>query len=142
MKKIAFYTLGCKVNQSDTASMEKLFRDAGYEIVDFEEPADICLINTCVVTNMGQSKSRKIIHRAARRDPKPLIVVTGCYPQTSPDEVVHIDGVDLIIGNHWSRNGWEKARKKPPSMRSTTCRWDGNSKNWMRRWMPAGTGPS
>ena len=99
MKKIAFYTLGCKVNQSDTASMEKLFRDAGFQIVDFEEPADICLINTCVVTNMGQSKSRKIIHRAARRDPKPLIVVTGCYPQTSPDEVVHIDGVDLIIGN-------------------------------------------
>ena len=88
MKKIAFYTLGCKVNQSDTASMEKLFRDAGFQIVDFEEPADICLINTCVVTNMGQSKSRKIIHRAARRDPKPLIVVTGCYPQTSPDEVV------------------------------------------------------
>ena len=86
----------------------------------FEEPADICLINTCVVTNMGQSKSRKIIHRAARRDPKPLIVVTGCYPQTSPDEVVHIDGVDLIIGNqdrskwwNWSGNGWEKARTKP-----------------------------
>lgn len=99
MKKIAFYTLGCKVNQSDTASMEKLFREAGFTIVDFEQPADIYLINTCVVTNMGQSKSRKMIRRAAKRDPKPLIVVTGCYPQTSPDEVAHIDGVDLLIGN-------------------------------------------
>ena len=72
MKKIAFYTLGCKVNQSDTASMEKLFREAGFTIVDFEQPADIYLINTCVVTNMGQSKSRKMIRRAAKRDPKPL----------------------------------------------------------------------
>jgi threonylcarbamoyladenosine tRNA methylthiotransferase MtaB len=99
MKKIAFYTLGCKVNQSDTASMEKLFRDAGFEIVGFEDDADIYLINTCVVTNMGQSKSRKIIHRAARKEPKPLIVVTGCYPQAAPDEVAHIEGVDLLIGN-------------------------------------------
>lgn len=99
MKKIAFYTLGCKVNQSDTASMEKLFQDAGFEIVGFEDDADIYLINTCVVTNMGQSKSRKIIHRAARKDPKPLIVVTGCYPQAAPDEVAHIEGVDLLIGN-------------------------------------------
>lgn len=99
MKKIAFYTLGCKVNQSDTASMEKLFRDAGFEIVGFEDDADIYLINTCVVTNMGQSKSRKIIHRAARKEPKPLIVVTGCYPQAAPEEVAHIEGVDLLIGN-------------------------------------------
>lgn len=99
MSRISFYTLGCKVNQSDTASMEKLFREAGFTIVDFEEPADICLINTCVVTNTGQGKSRRIIHRAAKKEPKPLVVVTGCYPQTSPDEVAHIDGVDLLIGN-------------------------------------------
>lgn len=99
MSRISFYTLGCKVNQSDTASMEKLFWEAGFTIVDFEEPAEICLINTCVVTNTGQGKSRRIIHRAAKKEPKPLVVVTGCYPQTSPDEVAHIDGVDLLIGN-------------------------------------------
>ena len=86
---ISFYTLGCKVNQSDTASMEKLFREAGYEIVPFGEASDICLINTCVVTNMGQGKSRRMIRRTIKRDPKPLIVVTGCYPQTAPGPGPH-----------------------------------------------------
>ena len=86
MRKIAFYTLGCKVNQSDTASMERLFREAGYEIVDFAEKADIYLINTCVVTNMGQRKSRQMIHRAIRKNPNAFIVVSGCYPQTAAEE--------------------------------------------------------
>jgi threonylcarbamoyladenosine tRNA methylthiotransferase MtaB len=99
MRKIAFYTLGCKVNQSDTASMERLFREAGYEIVDFAEKADIYLINTCVVTNMGQRKSRQMIHRAIRKNPNAFIVVSGCYPQTAAEEVKAIRGVDLIIGN-------------------------------------------
>lgn len=99
MKKIAFYTLGCKVNQADTASMQTMFRSAGYEIVSFNETADIYLINTCVVTNMGQRKSRQIINRAVRHNPLSLIVVTGCYPQTAPEEVKAIDGVDVIIGN-------------------------------------------
>lgn len=99
MRKIAFYTLGCKVNQSDTASMEKLFREAGYEIVDFAEKAGIYLINTCVVTNMGQRKSRQIINRAIRKNPTAFIVVAGCYPQTAAEEVKAIQGVDLIIGN-------------------------------------------
>jgi threonylcarbamoyladenosine tRNA methylthiotransferase MtaB len=99
MKKIAFYTLGCKVNQSDTASMEKLFRQAGYGIVDFADEADIYLINTCVVTNTGQRKSRQIINRAAKRNPHALIVVSGCYPQTAAEEVKLIAGVGLIIGN-------------------------------------------
>lgn len=99
MKKIAFYTLGCKVNQSDTASMEKLFRQAGYGIVDFADEADIYLINTCVVTNTGQRKSRQIINRAVKRNPDALIVVSGCYPQTAAEEVKLIAGVDLIIGN-------------------------------------------
>ena len=104
MRTIAFYTLGCKVNQSDTASMEKLFTQSGYKVVDFTEPADVYLINTCVVTNMGQSKSRKIIHRAARKAGSPLIVVTGCYPQTAPEEVAKIPGVDLLVGNQDRKN--------------------------------------
>lgn len=99
MRKIAFYTLGCKVNQSDTASMEEIFRRAGYEVVDFGSPADVYLINTCVVTNTGQRKSRQIINRAVRHNPLSLIVVTGCYPQTAPEEVRAIAGVDVIIGN-------------------------------------------
>ena len=99
MRKIAFYTLGCKVNQADTASMEGIFRKAGYEVVDFGSPADVYLINTCVVTNTGQRKSRQIINRAVRHNPLSLIVVTGCYPQTAPEEVRAIAGVDVIIGN-------------------------------------------
>ena len=99
MRKIAFYTLGCKVNQSDTASMEGIFRRAGYEVVDFGSLADVYLINTCVVTNTGQRKSRQIINRAVRHNPLSLIVVTGCYPQTAPEEVRAIAGVDVIIGN-------------------------------------------
>lgn len=99
MKKIAFYTLGCKVNQADTASMEGIFRRAGYEVVPFNETADVYLINTCVVTNNGQRRSRQIINRAVRHNPLSLTVVTGCYPQTAPEEVKAIDGVDVIIGN-------------------------------------------
>lgn len=99
MRRIAFYTLGCKVNQADTASMEEIFRHAGYEVVPFNQAADVYLINTCVVTNTGQRKSRQIINRAVRRNPLSLTVVTGCYPQTAPDEVKAIEGVDVIIGN-------------------------------------------
>lgn len=99
MKSIAFYTLGCKVNQADTASMEAIFRAAGYQVVPFNEQAQVYLINTCVVTNEGQRKSRNIINRAVRNHPLSLVVVTGCYPQTSPEEVKAIEGVDVIIGN-------------------------------------------
>jgi len=99
MRTIAFYTLGCKVNQADTASMEGIFRAAGYRIVPFTEQADVYLINTCVVTNEGQRKSRQIINRAVRKHPLSLVVVTGCYPQTAREEVKAIEGVDIIIGN-------------------------------------------
>lgn len=99
MAKIAFYTLGCKVNQADTASMENLFLRSGNQLVSFDGEADVYIINTCVVTNTGQRKSRQTIHRAIRKNPNALIVVTGCYPQTAAEEVKAIAGVDMIIGN-------------------------------------------
>lgn len=99
MAKIAFYTLGCKVNQADTASMENLFLRSGHQLVSFDGEADVYIINTCVVTNTGQRKSRQTIHRAIRKNPNALIVVTGCYPQTAAEEVKSIAGVDMIIGN-------------------------------------------
>lgn len=99
MAKIAFYTLGCKVNQADTASMENLFLRSGHQLVSFDGEADVYIINTCVVTNTGQRKSRQTIHRAIRKNPNALIVVTGCYPQTAAEEVKAIVGVDMIIGN-------------------------------------------
>ena len=98
-KTIAFYTLGCKVNQSDSASMEALFVREGFKVVPFTAGADVVVVNTCVVTNTGQHKSRQIINRAVRKNPDALVVVTGCYPQTAPQEVAAIPGVDLLIGN-------------------------------------------
>lgn len=79
--------------------MELLFRNAGYSVVKFNEIADVYLVNTCVVTNEGQRKSRQMINRAVRKNPDAVVVVTGCYPQTAPEEVATIPGVDVVIGN-------------------------------------------
>lgn len=96
--KVAFYTLGCKVNQNETEALGALFKEHNYQVVDFEEVADVYIINTCTVTHLGDRKSRQIIRRAININPQGLIVVTGCYAQTSPGEVAKISGVDLIIG--------------------------------------------
>ncbi|PZD93953.1 tRNA (N(6)-L-threonylcarbamoyladenosine(37)-C(2))-methylthiotransferase MtaB [Paenibacillus sambharensis] len=99
MPSVAFYTLGCKVNFYDTEAIWQLFKNEGYEQVDFEtKTADVYLINTCTVTNTGDKKSRQIIRRAVRRNPDAVIAVTGCYAQTSPAEIMAIPGVDLVIG--------------------------------------------
>jgi threonylcarbamoyladenosine tRNA methylthiotransferase MtaB len=98
MPSVAFYTLGCKVNYVDTEGIWQLFKKEGYEQVDFESTADVYLINTCTVTNTGDKKSRQIIRRAVRRNPDAVIAVTGCYAQTSPAEILDIEGVDLVIG--------------------------------------------
>jgi threonylcarbamoyladenosine tRNA methylthiotransferase MtaB len=98
MRTVAFHTLGCKVNAYETEAMWQLFKKAGYERVDFEEKADVYLINTCTVTNTGDKKSRQVIRRAIRRNPDAVIAVTGCYAQTSPAEVAAIPGVDIVVG--------------------------------------------
>ncbi|WP_214629966.1 tRNA (N(6)-L-threonylcarbamoyladenosine(37)-C(2))-methylthiotransferase MtaB [Paenibacillus agaridevorans] len=98
MPTVAFYTLGCKVNFYDTEAIWQLFKNEGYEQVDFESTADVYLVNTCTVTNTGDKKSRQIIRRAVRRNPDAIIAVTGCYAQTSPAEIMAIEGVDLVIG--------------------------------------------
>ncbi len=104
MKRTAFYTLGCKVNQYETEAMSELFEKSGYSIVDFEEMADIYVINTCTVTSMSDRKSRQIIRRAKKKNPYALIIVCGCYAQVSPDEVMSIDGVNLVIGTQDRRH--------------------------------------
>ncbi|MFD0672099.1 tRNA (N(6)-L-threonylcarbamoyladenosine(37)-C(2))-methylthiotransferase MtaB [Cohnella sp. GCM10027633] len=99
MPNVAFYTLGCKVNFYDTEAIWQLFKNDGYEQVDFEQTAaDVYVINTCTVTNTGDKKSRQIIRRAVRRNPEAIIAVTGCYAQTSPAEIMAIPGVDLVVG--------------------------------------------
>ena len=99
MSTAAFYTLGCKVNQYETEAMIELFKNEGYEICDFSEKADVYVINTCSVTHMGDRKSRQMIRRAKKQNPKAVIAVSGCYSQTAPEEILFIDGVNLVIGN-------------------------------------------
>ncbi|NJJ41012.1 tRNA (N(6)-L-threonylcarbamoyladenosine(37)-C(2))-methylthiotransferase MtaB [Paenibacillus apii] len=99
MPSVAFYTLGCKVNFYDTEAIWQLFKQEGYEQVDFEGKSDVYVINTCTVTNTGDKKSRQMIRRAVRRNPEAIVAVTGCYAQTSPGEILDIPGVDLVIGN-------------------------------------------
>lgn len=98
LKTVAFHTLGCKVNQYDSQSLAGLFIDRGYEVVPFEEPADVYVINTCTVTNIGDRKSRQMIRRAVRTNPEAIVVVTGCYAQVACEEISAIEGVDLVIG--------------------------------------------
>lgn len=98
MNKVAFTTLGCKVNQYDTDAMKGLFIKAGYTPVEFEEEADIYVINTCSVTHIGERKSRQLIRQAQRRNENAIIVVTGCYAQLDPETISAIEGVNLVIG--------------------------------------------
>ena len=104
MKKAAFYTLGCKVNQYETEAVSEMFAADGYQIVGFDSSADVYFINTCTVTAMSDKKSRQIIHRVKKINPNAIIVVAGCYAQTNPDAVLGIDGVNLIIGTNGRKN--------------------------------------
>lgn len=97
---IAFYTLGCKVNHYESEAIYELFKQRGYQRVDFDDMADVYVINTCTVTQTSDKKSRNIIRRAIRKNPDAVICVTGCYAQTKPNEVAEIQGVDIIIGTN------------------------------------------
>ncbi len=98
MKKIGFITLGCKVNMYDTEAMMELFAERGYEIVEFDDIADIYIINTCTVTNLGDKKSRQMIRRAKRKNPNAIVAATGCYAQTAASKVAEIEGINIVIG--------------------------------------------
>ena len=96
--RIAFHTLGCKVNQYETEALKEKFVQKGYEIVSDEERADIYVINTCTVTNLADRKSRQFIRKARRLNEDAVIAVTGCYAETDPDEVSSIEGVSIVCG--------------------------------------------
>lgn len=95
MKTIAFHTLGCKVNTYESNAMLKIFNEAGYQEVDFKEIADVYVINTCTVTNTGDSKSRQMIRKAIRKNPQATVCVAGCYSQIAPEEIEQIEGVGV-----------------------------------------------
>ncbi len=100
MKKVAFYTLGCKVNQYETESMAEAFEKKGYEIVDYSEFANIYIINTCTVTNMSDRKSRQMIRKALNCNKKAFIAVVGCYSQIAPRKLLDLENVKLVIGTN------------------------------------------
>ncbi len=96
--KASFHTLGCKLNYAETASLERQFTERGFEIVPFGDPSDVCVINTCSVTERADREARQIVRRALRTSPNAFVAVVGCYAQLDPEEISSIEGVDIVLG--------------------------------------------
>ena len=114
MPTVAFYTLGCKLNQYETEAMRRQLEQAGYRVVDFDEPADVSIINTCTVTHRSDQRCRQMIRRAIRRG-NGRVVVTGCYAQRDAEALGRINGIDLILGNREKGSILEHLRAKRTS---------------------------
>ena len=120
MKKVAFYTLGCKVNQYETEAMLEMFKKEGYTQVDSEDFADVYVINTCTVTHMSDRKSRQYIRRMKKKNPDAIIAVVGCYSQVSPEEILEIEEVNLVMGTNERRQIVEEIKKLDASKKAST----------------------
>lgn len=101
MKRVSFYTLGCKVNQVETEQLMEDFIGRGYQIVQFGDPADVCVVNTCTVTHISDRKSRAMLRRAIRTNRGMLVVATGCMAQVNAEQLSAIEGLELIVGNQY-----------------------------------------
>ena len=97
-KTVAFHTLGCKLNFSETSSISRLLENEGFEKKDFTDKADVYVINTCSVTDNADKECRQLVRRIQRKSPESLVVITGCYAQLKPKEIADIPGVDLVLG--------------------------------------------
>lgn len=97
-KTAVYYTLGCKLNFSETSTIGKILRDAGVRTARKGEKVDICVVNTCSVTEVADKKCRQAIHRLVKQHPGAFVVVTGCYAQLKPETVAKIEGVDVVLG--------------------------------------------
>ncbi len=104
MKTVASHALGCKVNQYESEAIGKTFAEKGYEVVNVDEIADVYVINTCTVTNFGDKKSRQLIRKVKRQNENAIVVVVGCYAQVAPDEIMKIEGVNLVVGTKEKSN--------------------------------------
>ncbi len=100
MRRVAFFTLGCKVNTYETESMKRTFEQGGFQVVPPDSVADVYVVNTCTVTHLSDRKSRQMIRRARRMNPRAIIAAVGCYAQIAPQEVSAIEGVNLVVGNN------------------------------------------
>lgn len=97
-RTVAFHTLGCKLNFSETSSLQRMFEDQGYQVAEAYDHADIFVLNTCSVTDFADRKCRKFVRRVLRKNPQARVVVTGCYAQLKPTEIAEIEGVDMVLG--------------------------------------------
>lgn len=97
-KTFAIYTLGCKVNQEESAALANVFVEHGWRQLPFGEAADVCIVNTCTVTQIAEKKSRNMLRRALAANPQAYVVGTGCYVQMKPQEAAAIAGLDLLLG--------------------------------------------
>ena len=105
MKKVSFYTLGCKVNQYETNAMAQKFKEAGYEIVDMNDDiSDVCIVNTCTVTNMSDRKSRHSLRRVKEKNPSAIIAAVGCYAQVAKNDLEKMSEIDIVLGNEEKAN--------------------------------------
>ena len=107
MRTIAFHNLGCKVNSYETDAMAQKCVEKGYKIVDFEQKADIYVVNTCSVTNIADRKSRQMLHKAKKQNPDSVVVAVGCFVQANPEEVAKDEAIDLIVGNNKKKDLFE-----------------------------------
>ncbi|MGL5983304.1 MAG: tRNA (N(6)-L-threonylcarbamoyladenosine(37)-C(2))-methylthiotransferase MtaB, partial [Cetobacterium sp.] len=98
-KKVAFYTLGCKVNQYESESLKNQLVKIGYEEEQFENKADIYIVNSCTVTSVADKKTRNVLRRAKKMNPNSIVIVTGCYAQTNSKELLEIEEIDFVVGN-------------------------------------------
>jgi threonylcarbamoyladenosine tRNA methylthiotransferase MtaB len=127
-KKVAFYTLGCKLNFSETSTISRLFEDAGFAKVDFEEHPDVYVINTCSVTENADKKCKQLVKRAKKINPDSFVVIVGCYAQLKPTEIASITGVNMVLGANEKFNILEHLEKIDQHTTNTVVSFD-NIKN-------------
>lgn len=123
-KKVAFYTLGCKLNFSETSTLARLFDEGGYGKVDFEENPDVFIINTCSVTENADKKCKQLVKRAQKINSNALIAIVGCYAQLKPDEIGKIPGVDLVLGANEKFNLLEHIDKLESKPEKSIVKYD------------------
>jgi threonylcarbamoyladenosine tRNA methylthiotransferase MtaB len=127
-KKVAFYTLGCKLNFSETSTIARLFEDVGFAKVEFEETPDVYVINTCSVTENADKKCKQLVKRAQKVNPEAFIVIVGCYAQLKPEEIAKIQGVDMVLGANEKFNILEHLENKDSKLEKAEVSFD-NIKN-------------
>jgi threonylcarbamoyladenosine tRNA methylthiotransferase MtaB len=127
-KKVSFYTLGCKLNFSETSTIARLFEDAGFAKVEFEESPDVYVINTCSVTENADKKCKQLVKRAQKINPESFIVIVGCYAQLKPEEIAKIQGVDMVLGANEKFNILQHLENKDSKLEKAEVSFD-NIKN-------------